>query len=60
MFSLRFSGSTFLINSRRQFLVRKIFARRQLCTFLQFLRDLQSFHFAFKVTKNLCVIENYA
>ena len=61
MFSLHFSGSKFLINSRQQFRVRKIFSRRQLCTFRQFLRDLQSFHFVFKVTKNLCVIdENHA
>ena len=55
---MRFSGSKFLMNSRRQFLVRKIFSRRQLCTPRQFLRDLQSF--VFKITKNLCVISDYA
>ena len=32
MFPLRFSGSKFLINSRRHFRVRKVFSRRQLCT----------------------------
>ena len=52
MFSLSFSGSKALINSRRQFRVRKTFLRRQLWTVRQFLRDLQSFHFAFKITKN--------
>ena len=56
MFSLRFSGSNLLINSRRQFLVRKNFSRRQLCTLRQFLQDLQPFHFVLKITKNLCVI----
>ena len=43
MFSLRFSGSKFLIYLRRQFRVRKIFRT-------QGLRDLQSFHFVFKIT----------
>ena len=38
MFSLRFSGSIFLINLWWQFRVRK------------FLRDMQSFHFVFKIT----------
>ena len=54
MFSLRFSGSKFLINSRRQFLVRK--NSLKLDTHRQFLRDLLPFHFEFKITKNLCVI----
>ena len=52
MFSLRFLGSKFLINLRRQFRVRKFFRVQK------FLRDLQSFHFAFKITiskmRNLC------
>ena len=56
IFSLRFSGSKFLINSRRQFRVRKNFSRRQLCTLRQFLQDLQPFHFVLEITKNLCVI----
>ena len=43
MFSLRFSGSKVLINLRRQFRVRKIFVHK-------FLRNLQSFHFVFKIT----------
>ena len=43
MFSLGFSGSRFLINSRGQFRVRKSFSRWQLCIFRQFLRHLQSF-----------------
>ena len=51
MFSLHFSGSKFLINLRRQFRVRKI-------CFTHCLRDLQSFHFVFKITilimRNLC------
>ena len=51
MFSLRFSGSKFLINLRRQFRVRKFFVHK-------FLRILQSFHFVFKITimkmRNLC------
>ena len=43
MFSLRFSGSKFFINLRRQFRVRKIFVHK-------FLRNSQSFHFVFKIT----------
>ena len=43
MFSLRFSGSKFLINLRRQFRVRKIFRTQSFA-------DLQSFHFVFKIT----------
>ena len=42
MFSLRFFGGKFLINLWRQFRVRKIFRT-------QVLRDLQSFHFIFKI-----------
>ena len=42
MFSLRFSGSKFLINLRRQFRV-KFFVHK-------FLGDLQSFHLMFKTT----------
>ena len=55
MFSLRFSRSKFLINLRRQFPLHKIFSRRQLCALRQFLQDLQSFHFVFKIAKYLCV-----
>ena len=40
MFSLRFSGSKFLIILRRQVRVRKIFRTQ---------RDLQSFHFVFEI-----------
>ena len=51
IFSLRFSGSKFLINLRRQFRVRKTFS-------IQFFRDLQTFQFVFKITisvkRNLC------
>ena len=47
MFSLRFSGNKCLINLQRQFCVPK-----------RFLRDLQSFHFVFKITiskmRNIC------
>ena len=60
LFSLRFSGIKFLINSGRQFRVRNFFSRRHVFTLRQFLRDLQSFHFAFKITKNVCIIQNYA
>ena len=56
MLSLRFSGSKFLINSWRQFRLRKIVSGRQLCALWQFLQDLQPFHFVIKITKNLCVI----
>ena len=42
MFSLRFSGSKFLITLRWQFRVRKIFSRWQLCT--QVFEGLRSFH----------------
>ena len=58
MFSLRFSGSKFLINLRRQFRVRKIFFVCVKFFVYKFLRDLQSFHCVFKVTdlkmRNLC------
>ena len=59
MLSLRFSGSKFLINSRRQFRVRKNFSRWQLSTLRQFFRDLQPFYFVYEITKNLCVIKIY-
>ena len=42
MFSLRFSGRKLLINLLRQFRVRKFFVYKVL-------RDLQSFHFVFKI-----------
>ena len=41
MFSLRFSGSKFLINLRRQVRLRKIFHTEVLAGFVQ------SFHFVF-------------
>ena len=46
MFSLRFSESKFLINSLRQFRVRKIFRT-------QILRGLQYFHLVFKITVSI-------
>ena len=58
MFSLRFSGSKFLINLRWKFRVHKIFF-----VYVKFFghkisRDLQSFHFVFKITiskiRDLC------
>ena len=56
IFSLRFSGSKFLINLRRQFCVRKIFRVHKIfCN--KVLRDLQSYY-VFKITIskmcNLC------
>ena len=43
MFSLRFSGSKFLINLRRQFRVRKTFDT-------QVFAEFAAFHFVFKFT----------
>ena len=58
MFSLSFSGSKFLLNLRRQFRVGKIFFVYTKFSVHRFLRDLQSSHFAFKITfskmRNLC------
>ena len=50
MFSLRFSGSKFLINLRWQFCVRKNFFVYVKLFVHKFLLDLQSFHFVFKIT----------
>ena len=50
MFSLRLSGSKFLINLRRQFRVGKIFFVYVKFSVHKFLRDLRSFHFVFKIT----------
>ena len=50
MFSLRFLGSKFLIDLRRQFHVRKYFFMHKKFFVIKFLRDLQSFHFVFKIT----------
>ena len=44
MFSLRFSGSKFLVNLRRQFRVRKFSVHK-------FLQDLKSLYFVFKISK---------
>ena len=56
MFSLRFSGSKFLINLRQQFCVYKIFFVYVKIFVYKFLQDLQSF--MFKITNfkmcNLC------
>ena len=49
IFSLRFSGSKFLINLRRQFRVRKIFFVHVKFFVHKVLRDSQSFHFALKI-----------
>ena len=49
IFSLRFSGSKFLINLRRQFRVRKIFFVYVKFFVHKVLRDSQSFHFAVKI-----------
>ena len=49
MFSLRFSGSKFLINLRRQIRVRNIFFVYVKFFMQTFSRDLQSFHFVFKI-----------
>ena len=58
MFSLRFSGSKFLIILQRQFCVRKIFFVYVKFIVHKFLLDFQSFHFVFKITiskmLNLC------
>ena len=49
MFSLRFSGSKVLINLRRQIRVRNIFFVYVKFFMQTFSRDLQSFHFVFKI-----------
>ena len=49
MFSLRFSGSKFLINLRRQFRARKVFFEYVKVFVQKVLRDLQSFHFVFEI-----------
>ena len=49
MFSLRFSGSKFLLNLRPQFSVRKIFSQMDNFPVHKFWRDLQFFHFMFKI-----------
>ena len=49
IFSLRFSGSKFLINLRRQFRVRKISFVYVKFFVHKVLRDSQSFHFAVKI-----------
>ena len=58
MFSLRFSGSKFLITLRRQFRLRKFFFVYVNFFEHKFLRDLQSPHFMFKIIilkmPNLC------
>ena len=55
--SLRFSGSKFLINLRRQFRVCKSFSCTKIFS-TQVFRELQPFHFLFKITiskmLNLC------
>ena len=48
MFSLRFSGSKFLINLRRQFRVRKIFSYTSFC-------GVCGLHFVFKIAIRKCV-----
>ena len=49
MFFLRFSGSKFLINLRRQFHVRTIFSV-YVKIFVHKLSRVQSFYFVFKIT----------
>ena len=58
MFSLRFSGSKFFINLRRQFPVRKILSVYVKFFLRKVSRGLQSFHFMFKIhiskMRNFC------
>ena len=49
MFSLRFSVSKFLVKLRRQFRIRKIFFVYVKFSVHKFWRELQSFHFEFKM-----------
>ena len=49
MFSLRFSVSKFLVKLRRQFRIRKIFFVYVKFFVHKFWRELQSFHFEFKM-----------
>ena len=49
MFSLCFSACKFLVKLRRQFRVRRVFFGYVKFFVYKFLRDLQSFHFMFKI-----------